>query len=69
MVTDKFKGEERALLEALCILVGELSEDAAQWVVEWKRNHDAETRRVTRIVWGVAGFVAGAIVTYVGISL
>lgn len=69
MVTDKLKEEARKLLDALGVAVEELTEETAQKVVEWKRNHDAETRRVTRVVWGVAGFIVGAIVTYVVMSM
>lgn len=69
MLTDKLKEEARKLLEALGVAVEDLTEETAERVVEWKRKHDAETRRVTRAVWGVAGFIVGAIVTYVGMSI
>lgn len=59
------KEEATALLEKLGVRVGEITDDIAAEVDEWKSGLDAETRRAVRPYWitiSVFAFVLGCAV-------
>jgi hypothetical protein len=59
------KDEAKALLEKLGMKVGEITDDIAAEVDEWKSGFDAETRRAVRPYWitiSVITFVLGCAV-------
>lgn len=59
------KEEATALLEKLGVRVGEITDDIAAEVDEWKSGLDAETRRAVRPYWitlAVIAFVLGCAV-------
>ena len=59
------KEEATALLEKLGVRVGEITDDIAAEVDEWKSGLDAETRRAVRPYWitiSVIAFVLGCAV-------
>lgn len=56
------KEEAKALLEKFGVKVGEITDDIAAEVDEWKSGLDAETRRTVRPYWitiSVITFVLG----------
>lgn len=56
------KEEAKALLEKFGVKVGEITDDIAAEVAEWKAGLDAETRRAVRPYWitiSVITFVLG----------
>lgn len=56
------KEEAKALLEKFGVKVGEITDDIATEVDEWKSGLDAETRRAVRPYWitiSVITFVLG----------
>lgn len=56
------KDEAKALLEKLGMKVGEITDDIATEVAEWKAGLDTETRRTVRPYWitiSVITFVFG----------
>lgn len=56
------KEEAKALLEKFGVKVGEITDDIAAEVAEWKSGLDAETRRAVRPYWitiSVITFVLG----------
>ena len=59
------KEEATALLEKLGVRVGEITDDIAAEIDEWKSGLDAETRRAVRPYWitlAVIAFVLGCAV-------
>lgn len=56
------KEEAKALLEKFGVKVGEITDDIAAEVAEWKAGLDTETRRAVRPYWitiAVIAFVLG----------
>ena len=56
------KDEAKALLEKFGVKVGEITDDIAAEVAEWKSGLDTETRRAVRPYWitiSVITFVLG----------
>lgn len=56
------KDEAKALLEKFGVKVGEITDDIAAEVAEWKAGLDTETRRAVRPYWitiSVITFVLG----------
>lgn len=54
------KDEAKALLEKLGMKVGEITDDIAAEVAEWKAGLDTETRRAVRPYW-----ITIAVITFV----
>lgn len=52
------KDEAKALLEKFGVKVGEITDDIATEVDEWKSGLDTETRRTVRKFWAVVSVIA-----------
>ena len=63
-VTEMTKEEVKEWLDKLGVKVGEVTDDLTAKVEAQKALLDAETRRKTRLFWGLVGFIAGVLCTW-----
>ena len=63
-VTEMTKEEVKEWLDKLGVKVEEVTDDLIAKVEAQKALLDAETRRKTRLVWGLVGFIAGVLCTW-----
>lgn len=63
-VTEMTKEEVREWLDKLGVNVEEVTDELIAKVEAQKALLDAETRRKTRLFWGLVGFIAGVLCTW-----
>ena len=63
-VTEMTKEEVREWLDKLGVKVEEVTDELIAKVDAQKALLDAETRRKTRLFWGLVGFIAGVLCTW-----
>ena len=63
-VTEMTKEEVKEWLDKLGVNVEEVTDELIAKVEAQKALLDAETRRKTRLFWGLVGFIAGVLCTW-----
>ena len=63
-VTEMTKEEVKEWLDKLGVKVEEVTDELIAKVEAQKALLDAETRRKTRLFWGLVGFIAGVLCTW-----